>query len=105
MSDIPERDWKYLRSIQPEMLEELSRRINDEVRALLARGDLSEREKRAELYGLVKRRDKIVALCFDDWRRSTILVSCLALRRHGLLTSAHLEKLDPETQSRIRFGE
>ena len=98
MSGIPERDWKYLRSIFDEMLEELSRRINDEVRQVLARPDLSENEKRRRVYDVVQKRDRVVAVCFDDWRRSTVVERCWALQKHGLLTPAHIEHLDPQTQ-------
>jgi hypothetical protein len=102
MNGIPEHDWKYLRSIQTEMLDELSSRINDEVRTMLARGDLSENEKRLSVYDIVTKKDKIVAMCFDDWRRSTIVERCWALHKHGLLKPQHLEKLDPMTQNWIR---
>ena len=101
MADFPERDWKYLRSIHGEMLEALSRRINDEVRQVLARADLSENEKRRSIYDIVRRRDRIVAECFDDWRRSTIIERCWALRRHGLLKPEYMEKLDAQTQAWI----
>ena len=97
MADFPERDWKYLRSIHDEMLEELSRRTNDEIRRVLASADLSEDEKRRSIYDIVARGDRIVAACFNDWRRSTIVVRCWALQKHGLLKPEHIEKLDPQT--------
>ena len=99
MADIAERDWKYLRSIKDEMLEELSKRINDEIRQVLARAALSENEKRNKTYELVTCRDKIVAVCFDDWRRSTIIQRCWALRKNGLLKPEHIETLSPQTQN------
>lgn len=102
MSDLPsERDWRYLRSIFEEMVEELSRRLNDEVRATLARSDLSENEKRRAVYDLVQKNDRTVADCFDDWRRSRLFERCLALRKHGLLTSERLEGLTPEFRQMI----
>ncbi len=102
MDDIPERDWRYLRSIQTEMLEELSRRINDEVRTVLAQTAVSEKEKRGKIYGVVQDRDKVVAECFDDWRRSRALERCWSLRKHGLLKPEHIANLTPETQSAIK---
>lgn len=101
MEHILEPDWKYLRSIEEEMLEELSRRINEEVRRVLGKTDISEYEKRGEIFGIVTERDKVVAECFDDWRRSKIIERCWALRRHGLLKEEHLNRLDPETRRRI----
>jgi hypothetical protein len=101
MAEFPERDWKYLRSIQDEMLCELSLRINNEVRKTLDRTDLSESEKRRSIYDIVTKRDKIVADCFDDWRRSRIVERCWALRKHGLLKQEHIEKLDAQSQAWI----
>lgn len=98
METIPERDWKYLRSLHDELLNELSQRINDGLRTLLNRDNLSENEKRMKAYDLVARRDRTVAACFSDWRRSTIIERCWALRKQGLLKREHLEKLDPKTQ-------
>ncbi|MES2693534.1 MAG: hypothetical protein V4773_08680 [Verrucomicrobiota bacterium] len=105
MADFPERDWKYLRCIHDEMLETLSQRMNDELRAVLARTDISENEKRGEIYDLVKKRDRVVADCFDDWRRSTIALRCAVLKHEGLLTPEHMKRLAPETQEWLKqFG-
>ena len=99
--DIPEQDWKYLRSIQEVMLEELARRINDEVREILSRDGVSENEKRGRVYDIVRRRDRIVAECFDGWSRSKMYERCWSLRTHGLLRPEHIEKLTPETQKAV----
>lgn len=101
--DIPEADWRYLRSIEQGMIEELAKRINDEVRQMLAREDISEHEKRGRVYGIVHDQDRIMAACFDDWRRSKMFERCLALHRHGLLKPHHLEKLTPETQALLKI--
>ena len=98
---IPERDWKYLRSIQAELLEELSRRSNDAIKKIFDRHGVSEMEKRQLVYDSVHKFDKVVASCFDDWRRSTILERCWALQKHKLLKPEHVEHLDSMTQSWI----
>src|SRR5258708_15485808 len=98
MWEMPERDWRYLRSVHDEMLEALSRRINDEVRVMLARADISENEKRGKVYDIVRKRDRIVAGCFDDWRGSRSLECCWSLRKHGLLRPVHIDKHPPGTQ-------
>lgn len=101
MATISEKDWRYLRSVQAEMLDELSRRINDEVRRVLVSADFTENEKRGKIYEVVTRRDRIVADCFDGWSRSRIIEHCWILRKHGLLKAEHLAKLDPQTQKAI----
>jgi len=87
---IPEDDWKYLRKIQPEMLSSLCARINRQARVLLESQAEPEHEKYQNLYQHVKDSDRIVADCFDDWRRSNIWLKILALRHEGLLTDEHL---------------
>ncbi len=83
------------------MLEELSRRICDEVREVLSATGTSETEKRRKICEIVHDRDYVVAECFDDWRRSRAYERCWALRKHGLLKEEHLAKLTPESQSAI----
>ena len=69
---IPEKDWKYLRKIQAEMLSALCARINRQAVDLLQSHAESEHEKYRRLYEHVKDSDRVVADCFDDWRRSNI---------------------------------
>lgn len=102
MNSFSERDWKYLRSIEAELLETLSRRNNDELRKLLAEEGKSENEKRRAILRLVSKQDKVVAACFDDWRRSTIDLRSVALMSQGLLTDEHLSKLSPAARDWIK---
>lgn len=102
MNSFTERDWKYLRSIEAELLEVLSRRHNDELRKLLAEGGKSENEKRRAVFPLLRELDRVVADFFDDWRRSRISDTCLMLVHHGLLTPGQMAKLSPEAQAWIK---
>jgi hypothetical protein len=104
MRDIPESDWKYMRSLQATMLEELSRRINDELREILHRA-IAENEKRRLVYDHVMESDRIVAACFDDWRRSRAVERCWALRRAGLITDDRLGGFTATTQESIRLSD
>jgi len=98
MDRIPETDWEYLRKIQDELLEKLSKRINDKVREALADTAASEYERRGNVNGLVHDWDKVVAECFNGWSRSNAVWSLLALRHWGLLTDDPLRNLTEETQ-------
>ena len=95
-SSIPERDWKYLRKIQPEMLCSLCARINQQARDLLQSQAESEHERYRSLYRHFKDSDRIVANCFDDWRRSNVRFKLQVLRREGLLTDEHLSRMSNE---------
>ena len=102
---IPERDWKYLRKIQQEMLSTLCARINRQAMDLLQSQAESEHERYRSLYQHVKDSDRIVADCFDDWRRSNIWLKIPALRREGLLTNEHLSEMSDEIKDLLeRFN-
>ena len=67
---ILESDWKYLRKIEADLLATLCNRINTKSQKILNEGSLSEHEKYLNLYRHIKKSDKIIADCFNDWRRS-----------------------------------
>lgn len=102
---ISEKDWKYLRHIQPEMLASLCNRINQEAMGILRSGDGSEQEKYQRLYQHIHDSDKIIAVCFNDWRRSTIGQRIIHLNSHGLLTQEHFQHLTEETRAFIKWSE
>jgi hypothetical protein len=103
MSDrIPERDWKYMRRIQPDLLDALSGRINQRSLAILSDEAKSAHESYQRLYGHVLESDEVVADCFDDWRRSNLVIKLIFLRRHGLLKNEHLENLSESTRGTLK---
>jgi hypothetical protein len=101
MNDIPEAEWKYLRTIKPEMLETLCKRINDEASQIITSLPLSQHEKFLHLFRHVIEKNEIIAECFDDWRRSNIMQKLLLLRQEGLLTNEHVAHLSEESQSKF----
>lgn len=96
---IPEKDWKYLRSIEKELLTELCRRINQEALEMLQASEGSEHERYLRLFRHYQESDRIVADCFDDWRRSNVALKLLLIRRHRLLTVDMIANLTEETRA------
>jgi hypothetical protein len=96
---IPEIDWKYLRSVQSELLFSLCERINREAIEILRSGEMSECDKYKKLYRHILDSDEIVANCFDDWRRSNIRLKVVMLHRHSLLTEENMSHLSDETKN------
>jgi hypothetical protein len=90
---LEERDWKYLRSIRDDMLQELCSRSNGEVADILADEARSPRERYFAVWRHLKACDRIVTECFDDWRRSRLGDRILSLRRHGVLKDSHVQNL------------
>ncbi|MCJ7682840.1 MAG: hypothetical protein MUO68_00950 [Desulfobacteraceae bacterium] len=98
----PERDWKYMKKVKEDLLAVLCEQMNGQAMDILKSEANSERERYGRLYRHVQDSDDIVADCFDDWRRSTLLMKLVALQRHGLLTSDHMQHLSEETQKMLK---
>ncbi len=95
---IPETDWKYLRSVQFEMLSSFCGKVNRKAMEILRSGEISGHDKYKALYQHMQDSDDVVVDCFDDWRRSTILLKVMALHRNGLLAEEHMRRLSDETR-------
>ena len=100
---IPEKDWKYLRKINRDMLNTLCYRINKQSVSIIQNPDKTEHEKYLELYTHILDSDEIVARCFNDWRRSNIEIKISQLLLENLLTEEHIQNLSDETQKLIEF--
>ncbi|MCZ7556170.1 MAG: hypothetical protein M5R41_07205 [Bacteroidia bacterium] len=96
---IEEKDWKYMRSIRDELLHTLCARINDEAVAIATRPSGNPHERYLALFRHIKDSDNIVAVCFNDWRRSTLHIKIRELRFHGLLPDTHVRQLSNKAQT------
>ena len=102
MREIPESDWKYLRTIKDEMLDTLCKRINDGALLICTDTKLSEHEKYSNLLEHLFGGNERVARCFDDWRRSNSIMKLLQLLHERLLTEEHLSHMSTETRKRLK---
>ncbi len=96
-----EKDWKYLCSIKDELLENCSRKGNEQIRKILEDDTLSENEKRYKIYKSVKDHDKLIVVCFNEWTRSKIFDRALLLRRNKILENRFYENLSEEKRKGI----
>ena len=99
---IPERDWRFLRSIEDELLAILCARINQQTAKILTDPQLNERQKYHAVYKHIKESGKIVTDCFDDWKRSDINIKIMFLNRHNLFKPEHLARLSDESKHWLR---
>ncbi len=102
VQSIPERDWKYMRKIQDDLLNCLCERINQQSMAILKEEGGSEHERFLKHYRHIQDSNRVVGDCFDDWKRSALLLRLAALQYHGLLTQEHIKQLSEETQEKLR---
>ena len=97
----PECDWKYMRTIHDELLECLCKRINRQSAAILEQEDCSQHEQYLTLYRHIQDSDQIIADCFNDLKRSNLIIKLAALLQQGILTPEHLGMLSPETEQKL----
>ena len=105
MSDIKESDWKYLRNMKKTLLDRLCNRILDNIQteSNLEKREPDVHEQYLKVYRLIKKWDKIIADCFDDWSRSNIIYHILFLIKHQVITDEEIDQLSDETQKRLKF--
>lgn len=104
-SPLKERDWMYMRSIHDELLHGLCAEINKRAAHIASGNNGNPHERYLVLYRYIHEADGIIVDCFDDWRRSTLTATILALRRNDLLTGEHVEHLSSEAQEWLRKTE
>ena len=100
---LPERDWKCMKRLRDELLDSLCKRINDQAAEILNGPEASGYKKYLKLFEHIQASDRIVAQCFDDWRRSTLFVRIHALQCNGVLEEKHIRLLSDETQQRLEL--
>jgi len=103
MRTIPEKDWKYLRTINQDMLNMLCLRIHNQAKKIIDAPNDKEHKKYLELFEHIQKSDKIISRCFDDWRRSNIALKISHLLAENLLTDEQIQNLSDETKGLIQF--
>ena len=85
----------------PALLEVLCARINARTAEILREESLSQHERYLKVYQHLEKSDRIVADCFNDWKRSALWLRILFLLKHELLSAEQYEGLSEETRARI----
>src|SRR5213592_1181621 len=98
---IPERDWKYASKLKSKFLDRLCQRINS--KSLLILNDLTQtqHDRYLSLYRHIKESDRLIALGFNDWKRSMAFQCLTFYRQQGLMTNEEYDGLSDETKQVI----
>ncbi|WP_045210498.1 hypothetical protein [Desulfonatronovibrio magnus] len=97
----PERDWKYILKIKNDLLASLCTRINHESMDILREGKGSEYDRYRALYRHIEKSDRIIGDCFNDFKRSNLLMKLIHLQFHQILKDEHVANLSPETRAKL----
>ena len=101
---IPEKDWKQLKKLKSEMLDMLCLKINQQAENIIIQSCVkSEHEKYLDLYKHIQYSDGVVAKCFNDWKRSNIIMKISQLLAEDLLTDEHIQNLSDDTKELINL--
>ena len=101
MSSIPESDWKRLRKLAPDLLEQACENILGSVRALIDAPGRGRHEAYLALWELMRDEDEKIVDMFDDRRRSNAIFKLVHLHRHGLLTDEMLAEFSEGTRETV----
>ncbi|HEY3378077.1 MAG TPA: peptide ABC transporter substrate-binding protein [Armatimonadota bacterium] len=99
MRPLPEADWKYMRRLQPVLLNRLCEQINTEMVRILQEDAGTPHERYLNAFKHLQDADDIMADCFNDWRRSTLLQKLGALLHHDVLTPEEAAGLSAEMRA------
>ena len=102
MSDIPEKDWKLLKSIKEAKLNIACEEILVGVGSIIASKGNENHKAYLEVWEKVQSGDGVIAEMFNDLRRSNAVLKLATWKRNGLLTEKELSEFTEETQSSIK---
>lgn len=98
MPDIPERDWKLLRELNPLALERFCERVLSKAAKLADPSDQSNHERYLKLYRMIQKQDRALADAFDDHRRSTARIKIMQIYSLDLFTEEEFSRFTEETR-------
>lgn len=101
MENLPERDWKKLRSLKNTALNEACERILENILSLIESGKNEGHKTYKELWRILQEEDEKISLMFDDLKRSTAIFKLVMWKENGILSEHDFVKLTEETKNRI----
>lgn len=96
--NLPERDWRLLRSVHRTALDRYCARVLEECAAVTRSTDNSPHDRCLRLFKLVEERDASIAGAFNDLRRSTAIQRLAAMINLGVVTDAELDEFSASTR-------
>lgn len=98
-----ESDWKLFRKLQPALLNRLCEQILRESAQVIGDDTRSAHERFLALFRLINERNEHVALCFNDPRRSNLMLKLNALFHLDLLEDQEQTRFSAEVRELFEF--
>lgn len=103
LRDLKESDWKVFRRLHQTARERFCRRVLAELNQTASDVGKTGHERYLAVYKLMERRDRELAIAFDDLRRSTAIEKLVLIQTHRLLTEEEIAEFSLEVREAARF--
>jgi len=102
MKSFPESDWKKLRALRDDALNRFCARALKGTQKRLNNSDDDPHKTYLNVYKYLDGQDDELGSLFDDWRRSTALLTITGWVQAGLVTDEELEAFSEETKAGVK---
>ena len=99
MNMFPESDWKKLRALKPKALDRYCNRVLDRIQNRINAPQQNAHQKYLDIYRGIHDDNELLAVLFDDWRRSNASLMFLGWVNHGLVTEDEFDAFSDETKA------
>lgn len=99
--EFPERDWKWLRHLKPQLLARFCERVLDNAVSIVNDSTVGSHERYLKLYEYTRQQDRVLGTAFDGQRRSNALSKIAAIHAQGLFTEEEFAQFTEETRKMI----
>jgi len=101
MNDIPERDWKIIRSMKDQKLTIACNRILEKATTIIKDDTKGSRTRYMELWKVLRNEDATIATMFDDLRRKNAIIKLASWQSYELVSDEEMKTFTTETQKMV----
>ena len=102
MSDIPEQDWKKIRSLKDKILNAVCADILDEINKEYMNKGNKNHKAYLKTWDIINTKDKDIADMFNDLRRSNAIFKLALWYKKGYLTDNEAKEFTAQTYKTIQ---
>ncbi|WP_027360660.1 hypothetical protein [Desulforegula conservatrix] len=102
MTNIPENDWKIIRSMKDEMLNKACNTIFDKIKSIIDSKGNESHKAYLQVWHTINNEDKEIGAMFDDLKRSNAVLKLARWKINGLIDDEDLKKFGKETRDKIK---
>lgn len=102
MKEIPEADWKALKTIKPNVLNFACQRALEKIDRIIKNKNPNTHQSFLQVWDVIQDENEIIRHSFDDLRRSNATLKMGMMLRFNLIGEKELATLTEETRERVK---